>query len=109
MISDAERNYEPRDWTPVETLPSNRDGLLPAQLFYFCNSDSVRFADFITRDRGDKAVLLDYEIYSVGLEPDCGSAIEVNDTHVFLTVYTSEGNKHFQAPRAQFEQLPFFD
>lgn len=108
MISEAERNYEPRTWQPIDAanLPRDLDGLQPHQLFYFCNSSSGRFDDFIRADRGHKAVLLDYEILSVDLDPICGSAVQMNGTHVVLTVYTDDGNKHFIAPRAQFHQLP---
>jgi hypothetical protein len=106
MISEIERNYETRSWTAVGEIPRDVDGLIPMQLYHFCNSDSRRFDDLLRLGRGEKAVLLDYEFYSIGLEPNCGSVIEMNDTHVFLTVFTKEGNKHFQAPRSEFPQLP---
>lgn len=96
MISDAERNYEPRNWVEISDIPEDRRSLSVAELFYFCNSDSQRFADLVARNRGDTAFLLDYEILSLGHEPTCGSGLmKTSSEQIVLTVYTAEGNKHY--------------
>lgn len=96
MISDAERNYEPHKWEEIDDIPEDRRPLSMSELFYFCTSDSQRFADLVALGRGETAFLLDYEIYSLGHEPTCGCVLmKTGSEQVILTVFTSEGNKHY--------------
>lgn len=111
MITDyqreIEKNYEPQNWTAIDDIPQGTLGLEPMELFYFCNSDSARFADFCRRLRGDKAMLLDYELLSLGFEPIQGSALrKLEDGTLILTVFTAEGGSHFRNEPGAFK-LPF--
>lgn len=97
MISDVERNYQPREWEKA-TLDevSSSSALGTFEMTYFCNSDSQRFKDMCLRGSGDRAILLDYEILSIGYEPTCGSMINRSrDGRLILTIFTEEGNHHY--------------
>lgn len=72
---EIEKNYEPKTWQRIPHIPPGSESLSPFELSYFCNSDSERFRDFLIRQRGEKATLLDYEILNLGYDPICGSAI----------------------------------
>lgn len=96
MISDVERNYEPRKWQKIDGLPPGSRALNGIELLYFCNSDSQRFEDLLTRQRSDKAVLLDYELLSLDLDPTCGSMIRMSPGEkLILTVFTADGPLDF--------------
>jgi hypothetical protein len=76
QISDAERNYEPKNWTRIDEIPQDARGLNAAEAYRFCNSDSQRFKDLLRAGRGEKAILLDYELLSLGYEPILGGSLE---------------------------------
>lgn len=95
MITEAERNYIPKNWEQVE----NGDprilffrGLGSVELSRFCNTDSQRFLDLNNVGRGHEAVLLDYELIALGHEPICGSHIQVSaEGKLIFTVFTNDG------------------
>lgn len=95
-ISEAERNYEPRNWIEVGDLPEIVRPMGPALGFYVCNSDSGRFQQLIREGIGHKAFLIDYELLSLDIDPICGSSIQVTAfDKIIMMVYTAEGNRLF--------------
>ena len=96
MISEAERNYEPRSWVEIDDLPEIVRPLGQALSFYICNSESMRFDQLVRDGIGHKAVLLDYELVSLDLDPLCGSSLQTTaDEKFILTVFAKDGNRTF--------------
>lgn len=73
MISDAERNYEPRQWVETDDLPEIVRPLGKALSYYICNTGSARFDQMLREGIGKKAILIDYELLSLDIDPQCGS------------------------------------
>lgn len=96
MISDAERNYETRQWVEIEELPEIVRPLGDALSFYICNTDSWRFDNMVREGIGNKAVLIDYELLSLDIDPRCGSMFQTTlNEKLIMTVFTDEGNRTF--------------
>ena len=96
MISEAERNYEPKEWVEINGVPPGSRALSPIELLRFCNTDSQAFQDLMKRQRADKAILLDYELINLGFEPTCGSHIlQSPGGRIILTIFTADGPREF--------------
>jgi hypothetical protein len=96
MISEAERNYQPKEWVTVPNLPPGCTSLNQIELYRFCNTDSQAFRDQVAMGRADRVTLLDYELINLGFEPTNGSMIsKTPGGKIALTVFTAEGSKNF--------------
>ena len=96
MITEAERNYETKNWEPLANLPTTAEPLTLVDTYHICNTSSQAFQDIVKRGRVSKLVLIDYELINLGLDPLCGSMFAKSENgHLLMTVFTDEGSKHF--------------
>lgn len=88
MISDAERNYEPRNWIKVQHLPDDREGLNQIEMYYICTSSSQRWKDLLVQQKGERALLLDYELLALDHDILTGTLVQKSPTRgLCLTVF----------------------
>lgn len=93
MISEAEKNYECKNWKMLDKHFVGAQFLSPIERYRFCNTDSQNFRDLVAMGKGHQATLLDYELINLGYSPTNGSYIQkAPDGRLLLTIFGDEGN-----------------
>lgn len=93
---EVERNYEFKEWQRLNGVPPGSTSLSTEELYPFCSSSSQRFHDLLSKQRGEEAILLDYELLNLGHDILSGCLFSKSPGgKIILTVCTEDGNVHY--------------